>query len=154
MYGYVCRTVFPNLDPYGSGRDTSFTLQYPPHCSHSPGRAYNLIQGIGSASRSSIELFLGRIPQPGSPLTIGAMRLGDTSDVGNPESHTFGLSVVGDAGSLLPRRAGVRTRTLEGDLGRSSASVSSLSSVVAAATVALATVTCVRGQLEGRRCCC
>jgi len=46
------------------------------------------------------------------------VRLGDTSDVdgsegalGNPESHTFSLPVVGGAGSVLPRQAGVYVRT-------------------------------------------
>lgn len=38
----------------------------------------------------------------------------------NPESPTFGLPVIGDIGSLLPRHAGVRARTLERDAGRSS----------------------------------
>ncbi|KAN0115670.1 hypothetical protein V8E52_006616 [Russula decolorans] len=83
---------------------------------------------------------------PGSPPATGAVRLGDTSDVdgsegalSNPESHTFGLPVVGGAGSLLRRRAGVRAHTLEGDPGRSSVSVSSSSSAAAAtATVAAA----------------
>jgi hypothetical protein len=46
------------------------------------------------------------------------MRIGDdsVSDGGalsNPENHTFGMPVVGGAGSSLPRRAGVRARTLE-----------------------------------------
>jgi hypothetical protein len=107
-------------------------------------RAHSLIQGIGDASRSSIELVLGRVT-PGSPLAAGAVRLGDTSDVdgsegalSNPESHTFGLPVVGGAGSLLPRRAGVRAHTLETDAGRSSLSVSSSSSAAAAATAAVA----------------
>ena len=55
------------------------------------------------------------------------MRLGDTFDVdgsegvlSNPESHTFGLPVVGGAGSLLLRRAGMCAHALEGDPGRSS----------------------------------
>ncbi|KAF8497822.1 hypothetical protein F5888DRAFT_1613094, partial [Russula emetica] len=63
-------------------------------------RAHSLIQNIGGASRSSIELVLGRMPQPSSPPATGAVRLGDTSDVdgsegalSNPESHTFGLPV-------------------------------------------------------------
>jgi hypothetical protein len=108
-------------------------------------RAHSLIQGIGGASRSSIELVLGRIPQPSSPPATGAVRLGDTSDVdgsegalSNPESHTFGLPVVGGAGSLLPRRAGVRAHTLDGDPGRSSVSVSSSSSAAAAAAAVAA----------------
>ena len=111
-------------------------------------RAHSLIQGIGGASRSSIELVLGRIPRPSSPPATGAVRLGDTSDVdgsegalSNPESHTFGLPVVGGAGSLLPRRAGVRAHTLEGDPGRSSLSVSSSSSAAAAAAAAAAAIT-------------
>jgi hypothetical protein len=86
------------------------------------------------------------MPQPSSPPATGAVRLGDSSDVdgsegalSNPESHTFGLPVVGGAGSLLPRRAGVRAHTLEGDPGRSSVSLSSSSSTaVAAAAVAAA----------------
>jgi hypothetical protein len=57
--------------------------------------------------------------------------------LGNPESHPFGLPVVGSAGSLLLRRAGVRTRTFEGDPGRSSVSVSSSSSMAAATVVVL-----------------
>jgi hypothetical protein len=108
-------------------------------------RAHSLIQGIGGASRSSIELVLGRIPQPSSPPATGAVRLGDRSDVdgsegalSNPESHTFGLPVVGGAGSLLPRRAGVRAHTLEGDPGRSSVSLSSSSSAAAAAAAVAA----------------
>ncbi|KAN0115698.1 hypothetical protein V8E52_006644, partial [Russula decolorans] len=71
-------------------------------------RAHSLIQGIGGASWSSIELVLGHMP--GSPPATGAVRLGDTSDVdgsegalSNPKSHTFGLPVVGGGGSLLPR---------------------------------------------------
>ena len=109
-------------------------------------RAHGLIQGIGDASRSSIELVLGRMPQPSSPPATGAVRLCEASDVegsegalSNPESHTFGLPVVGGAGSLLPRRAGVRAHTLEGDLRRSSVSMSSSSSAAAtAAAVAVA----------------
>jgi hypothetical protein len=78
--------------------------------------------------------------------------LGDTSDVdrsegapSNPESHTFGLPVVGGACSLLPRRAGVRAHTLEGDPGRSSVSVSSSSSA-AAATAAVAAAMSARAR--------
>jgi hypothetical protein len=115
-------------------------------------RAHSLIQGIGGASRSSIELVLGRMPQSSSPPAIGAVRLGDTSDVdgsegalSNPESHTFGLPVVGGAGSLLPRRAGMRAHTLEGDPGRSSVSVSSSSSA-AAATAAVAAAMSARAR--------
>ena len=88
------------------------------------------VQCIGRASQSSIELDLGHMPS--APPATGAVLLGDTSDVdgsrgalSNPESHTFGLPVVGSASSLLPRRAGVRARTLESDPGRSSVSVSS-----------------------------
>ena len=121
-------------------------------------RAHSLIQGIGGASRSSIELVLGRMPQPSSPPATGAVRLGDASDVegsegalSNPESHTFGLPVVGGAGSLLPRRAGVRAHTLEGDPGRSSVSVSSSSSVAAAAAAVAAAMSArarsARGQV-------
>jgi hypothetical protein len=113
-------------------------------------RAHSLIQGIGGASRSSIELVLGHMPS--SPPATGAVRLGDTSDVdgsegalSNPESHTFGLPVVGGAGSLLPRRAGVRAHTLEGDPGRSSVSVSSSSSA-AAATAAVAAAMSARAR--------
>jgi hypothetical protein len=90
------------------------------------------------------------MPQSSSPPATGAVRLGDTSDVdgseralSNPERHTFGLPVVGGAGSLLPRRAGVRAHTLEGDPGRSSVSLSSSSSAAAAA-VAAAMSTCAR----------
>ncbi|KAF8465157.1 hypothetical protein DFH94DRAFT_360910 [Russula ochroleuca] len=111
-------------------------------------RTHSFIQGIGSASRSSIDLVLGRVTaaqQPGSPLAAGAVRLSDTSDVdgsegalSNPESHTFGLPVVGGAGSLLPRRAGARARTLESDARRSVSVSSSSSAAAAAAAVAAA----------------
>jgi hypothetical protein len=48
-------------------------------------RAHNhsLIQGIGGASRSSIELVLGQMPT--SPPPTGAVCLGDTSDVSGSE---------------------------------------------------------------------
>jgi len=104
-------------------------------------RAHSLMQNIAGASRSSVELVLGRTPssQP------GAVRLGDVSDadasasdggaLSNPENHTFGMPVVGGAGTALPRRAGMRARTLESATGRSppispvsSVSVSSSSS--------------------------
>jgi hypothetical protein len=120
-------------------------------------RAHSLIHGIGSASRSSIELVLGRVSRPGSPPATGAVRLGDTSDVdgsegalSNPESHTFGLPVVGGAGSLLPRRAGVRARTLESDPGRSFASVSSSSSAAAATAAVAAAMTARAGSARGQ----
>jgi hypothetical protein len=95
---------------------------------------------------------LGICQVPPPPAT-GAVRLGDTSDVdggegalSNPESHTLGLPVVGGAGSLLPRRAGVRAHTLEGDPGRSSVSVSS-SSPAAVAAAMPACVRSARGQV-------
>jgi hypothetical protein len=69
-------------------------------------RARSVIWGIGG------ELILGRISQPGSLPATDAVCPGDTSDVNesegalsNPESHTFGLPIVGVAGSLLPRCA-------------------------------------------------
>ncbi|KAN0115701.1 hypothetical protein V8E52_006647 [Russula decolorans] len=114
------------------------------------------VSGIGGASRSSIELVLGHMP--GSPPATGAVHLGDTSDVNgsegalsNPESHTFGLPVVGGAGSLLPRRAAVHAHTLEGDPGWSSVSVSSSSSAAAATAAVAAAMTAharsARGQV-------
>ena len=55
-----------------------------------------LIQGIDGASRSSIDLVLGRVPQTSFPPVTGAVRLGDTSDVdgsegalSNPESQPY-----------------------------------------------------------------
>jgi hypothetical protein len=85
---------------------------------------------------------------PGSPPATGAVHLGNTSDVNgsegalsNPESHTFGLPVVGGAGSLLPRRAAVHAHTLEGDPGWSSVSVSSSSSAAAATAAVAAAMT-------------
>src|SRR6266478_2038102 len=136
----------------GSGSGSGGSSRHNSHVSVSSAplalgraRAHSLIQGIGGASRSSIELVLGRMSRPGSPPATGAVRLGDTSDVdgsegalSNPESHTFGLPVVGGAGSLLPRRAGVRAHTLESDAGRSSLSVSSSSSAAAAAAAVAA----------------
>jgi hypothetical protein len=95
---------------------------------------------------------------PSSPPTTGAVRLGDTSDVdgsegalSNPESHTFGLPVVGGADSLLPGCVHVR---FESDPGRSSVSVSLLSFaaavVVAAAMSAMsARARSARGQAGG-----
>ncbi len=78
--------------------------------------------GHWGALQSGIELVLGHVSQPGSPPATGAVRLGNASDVdgsegalSNPENHTFGLPVVGGAGSLLPRRAGVRALALECD---------------------------------------
>jgi hypothetical protein len=46
-------------------------------------RAHSLIQCIGGASRSSIELVLGHMPS--SPPATGVVRLGDTSDVEGSE---------------------------------------------------------------------
>ena len=73
-------------------------------------RAHNLIRGIGGTSRSSIELILGHILQPSSPPATGAVCLDNTSDVNrsqgvlsNLESHSFGLPIIGGAGSLLLR---------------------------------------------------
>jgi hypothetical protein len=57
---------------------------------------------------------------------------GSEGALSNPESHTFGLPVIGGTGSLLPRRAEVRAHTLKSDPGQSSVSVSSSSSAVAA----------------------
>ena len=94
-------------------------------------RAHSLIQSIAGASRSSVELVLGRTPsssqqqqqQPGAMIRLA----GDASDIdvdadasasdggalSNPENHTFGMPVVGGAGTALPRRAGMRAHTLE-----------------------------------------
>jgi hypothetical protein len=70
-------------------------------------RAHSLIHGFGGASRLGIELVLGHMLS--SLPATGAVRLGDMSDVdgsegalSNPESHTFGLPIVGGASSLLP----------------------------------------------------
>jgi hypothetical protein len=94
-------------------------------------RAHSLIQSIAGASRSSVELVLGRTPSSQQQQQPGAMmRLaGDASDIdvdadadasasdggalSNPENHTFGMPVVGGAGTALPRRAGMRAHTLE-----------------------------------------
>jgi hypothetical protein len=63
----------------GSSRHNSHVLVS--HASLALGRvrAHNLIQGIGGASRSSIELVLGHMPS--SPSATGTVRLGDMSDV-------------------------------------------------------------------------
>ena len=86
------------------------------------------------------------------------MRLGDTSDVegsegvlSNPESHTFGLPAVGGAGSLLPRRAGVRARTLESDPGQSSVSASSSSSSSSAVAVTAAVAAAMSARARSAR---
>jgi hypothetical protein len=114
-------------DSHVSVSNPSLTLAL--GCAH----AHRVVQGFGSASRSSIELVLGHMPSP--PPATGAVRLDDTSDVdgsegvlSNPESHTFGLPVVGGAGTLLPRRAGAPARTLENDPKRSSASAAAVMS--------------------------
>jgi len=112
-------------------------------------RAQSLIHSIGDASRSSIELVLGRVGQPGP--ASGAVRLGDSSDadgsegaLSNPESHTFGLPpLVGGPGSMLPRRTGARARTLDSDGGRSSVSS-------AAAAVMSARARAARDREQGR----
>jgi hypothetical protein len=82
------------------------------------------------------------MPQPSSPPATGAVRLSNTSGVdgsegalSNPESHTISLPVVGCAGSLLPRHAGVRARMFENDLGWSSISVSPSSSAAVVAAM-------------------
>jgi hypothetical protein len=134
----------------GSSRQNSHVSVSSASLAVGRARAHSLIQGIGGASRSSVELVLGHMPS--SPPATGTVRLGDTSDVdgsegalSNPECHTFGLPVVGGAGSLLPRRAGVRAHTLEGDPGRSSVSLSSSSSA-AAATAAVAAAMSARAR--------
>ncbi|KAI9453375.1 hypothetical protein F5148DRAFT_1277448 [Russula earlei] len=124
----------------GSGTGSGASSRHNSHVSlssvslaQSRARAQSLIQTIGGASRSSIEL--------PSSLAAGAVRLGDSSDadgsegaLSNPENHTFGLPVVGGAGSmLLPRRAGARARTLDSD-GRSSASSSSAAAAATSAS--------------------
>ena len=48
-------------------------------------RAHSLIQGIGGASRTSIELVLGRIPEPSYSPTTGTSCLGDASDIDESE---------------------------------------------------------------------
>ena len=146
----------------GSGTGSGTSSRHNSHVSASSAslaigrtRAHSLIHNIGGASRSSIELVLGRVGQPVSP-AVGAVRLGDSSDadgsegaLSNPESHTFGLPpVVGGAtGSLLPRRAGVRAHTLESDTGRSSVSSSSAAADARARAVREQTQ---RGMRAGR----
>ncbi|KAF8261984.1 hypothetical protein EI94DRAFT_1809524 [Lactarius quietus] len=85
-------------------------------------RAHSLIQSIAGASRSSVELVLGRTPSSAGAVRIGEADDASASDGGalsNPENHTFGMPVVGGAGSALPRRAGMRARTLESTTRRS-----------------------------------
>jgi hypothetical protein len=93
-------------------------------------RTHCLIQNIGGALRSGIELILGRVPQLGSPLATGVVPLDDASDVDgsegalcNPEIHMFSSPVAGGASTMLLRRAGVRARTFESDVGWSLVSV-------------------------------
>ncbi len=115
----------------GSGSGSGASSRHNSHVSVSSAslalgraRAHSLIHGISGASRSSIELVLGRVAQPGGG-PAGAVRLGDSSDADgsegaltNPESHTFGLPpIVGGPGSMLPRRAGARARTLDRGAG-------------------------------------
>jgi hypothetical protein len=93
-------------------------------------RAHSLIQSIAGASHSSVELVLGRTPstsqhhQP-TRIGVGDDSASDGGALSNPENHTFGMPVVGGAGSSLPRRAGVRARTLETSSRRSPVSFSS-----------------------------
>jgi hypothetical protein len=106
-------------------------------------RAHSLIQSIAGASRSSVELVLGRTPstsQQHQPMRIGGGddSASDGGALSNPENHTFGMPVVGGAGSSLPRRAGVRARTLETSTRRSPVSfVSGSNGVTAAAALLL-----------------
>ena len=104
-------------------------------------RAHSLIQGNGGAFRSSNEPVPGPMPSP--PPATGPVRLGNTPDVdesegalSNPESHTFGLPVVGGARSLLPR-CGACTYAWERS-GIVVGSLSSSSEAVATATFAAA----------------
>ncbi|KAI0251640.1 hypothetical protein BJV78DRAFT_1282308 [Lactifluus subvellereus] len=115
----------------------------------SRARAQSLIHSIGGASRSSIELVLGRT----TPASAGAVRLGEESPlssssdasasegaVSNSENYTFGRPVVGGAGSALPRRAGARAHTLESTSHTARSSVSSSSAAAAAVAQARARV--------------
>ncbi|KAI0299996.1 hypothetical protein B0F90DRAFT_1926006 [Multifurca ochricompacta] len=120
-------------------------------------RAHSLIQSIAGASRSSIELVLGRVPPSAG---AGAMRLEDslsdaTSDGGassNPENHTFGMPVVGGAGSvLLPRRAGIRARTLESETRRSPSVLSSTSTSTSSSGASAAQRARIAVQEQGQR---
>jgi hypothetical protein len=68
--------------------------------------AESLIHSIGSTSWSSIELVLGRTSGPG-PGAIWLSGGGESSDASegssppssNPESHTFGMPIIGGAGT-------------------------------------------------------
>ena len=140
-----------------SGSGSSGSSQHSSHISLSSillvfgcACVHSLIHGIGSALWSSIELILGYVLQLGSPLATGTMCLGNMSNVNgskgalsNPESHMFGLPIVGNAGSLLPQYTRVHAHMLESNLGQSSASVLLLSSMVLA-TAAAVVIICVR----------
>jgi hypothetical protein len=68
--------------------------------------AQSLIHGIGSMPQSSIELILGCMSGPG-PDAIQLSGSGRSSDVcegssalsSNPESHMFGILIIGRAGT-------------------------------------------------------
>ena len=127
-------------------------------------RAHSLIQSIAGASRSSVELVLGRTPSSSQQhQQQQSMRLDDAdidadasaSDGGalsNPENHTFGMPVVGGAGSALPRRAGMRARTLESTTRRSpvsfvtNANGSSSNGAASAASAAAAAAAAARAR--------
>ena len=115
----------------------------------SRARAQSLIHGIGGASRSSIELVLGRTTPAVRVEEAASDTSGSPSEGGlsNSENYTFGRPGVGGAGSALPRRAGgARAHTIESsDTARSS--VSSASAAAAAAARARARVQ--EGQVEG-----
>jgi hypothetical protein len=91
--------------------------------------AESLIHSIGSTSWSSIELVLGRTSGSG-PGAIWLSGGGESSDASegsstpssNPESHTFGVPIIGGAGTTaLPRHGGgARAPTLVSDPGWSS----------------------------------
>jgi hypothetical protein len=94
---------------------------------------YRIFVCVPTSIRCSNTL-LGHVPQQSSPPATGFLWLpvGYTPDMDgsgamlrNPESHTFGLAVIGGIGSLLPRHAGLPARTLESVVGWSSVSVSS-----------------------------
>jgi hypothetical protein len=114
-------------------------------------RAQSLIHSISGASRSSIELVLGRTPgSPGAVRLSGGESSASASDgaLSNPENHTFGVPGVGTGDGSLRRAGGARARTLESDAGRSSVSSSSAAAAAVAAAVSARVTARAEGQVQ------
>jgi hypothetical protein len=120
----------------------------------------SLIHDIGSVSWSSIELVLGCMSGPG-PGVIQLSGSGELSDVSegssmpssNPESHMFGMPIVGRAGTTaLPQcSGGACPHMLASDPGWSSTSSVSAGAVAVAVQERARIQARGQGQGQGQR---